>query len=460
MALERAVKILFVILSLCLCSLAQTTINAGKITGGSWGLGNGPGGGGGGCSSVSSTEVPLVDLTTGCYQPGVNTTTGAAAGPTYQGGLYPGGVNTLIAASAQADSDSRNDAATLQALCCTGANPKQILMISIGMSIANFNFGQLHTNWVNSSVVRKSPQLTFIQAAMAGWNGCVWINATATPASYGCPLGPAAPGSGPGSLNPYDFILSNFISKINTCGTNHTTTCTESDVAVVLYQDTNTRPPNAAPCTGNGTPAGIGWVDASGTVNPCLAQSDMIINEEQMGSTARAVKARYPNAKFFLMVGRNYSPANPVSNPTNWQFNSEPFPYQNDLAVKHVIEAQLHALYGVGTDDGFPTTVCSGCMTGDMSLTFAPRVLWLGYTWANGTNPRGTDSLEWCHGVAPCTEQDYQSDFVHPSPDGSTKWSTGTSSVQSSNGTWPGIFNLMFNSTSVVGPYTFPWFHN
>jgi hypothetical protein len=166
MALERAVRTVLILLALSICSLAQTTVNAGTVIGGTWGLGNGSGGGGGGnvnCTSTTTSPSPLIDLLTGCYQPG-STSSGAPTGKKFQGGLYPTGVNQLASASGQADTDAAAAASALHTLQLTGnsGSPKTLVMLCSGMSIMKLNCDQMVADYNASSSTNKAT-LAFLE---------------------------------------------------------------------------------------------------------------------------------------------------------------------------------------------------------------------------------------------------------------------------------------------------------
>ena len=123
--------------------------------------------------------------------------------------------------------------------------------------------------------------------------------------------------------------------------------------------------------------------------------------EEELGSTVRALRVRYPNLKMVFLASRIYAGyAPPLS------LNNEPFAYQSGFAVKWLIAAQIAQM----SNGGVPVDARAG----DLNYgTVAPWIAWGPYQWANGTTPR-SDGLSWI-------PSDFGDDLTHPSGDGIAK---------------------------------------
>lgn len=117
-----------------------------------------------------------------------------------------------------------------------------------------------------------------------------------------------------------------------------------------------------------------------------------------LGNIVRAYKARYPNLKLFLLSSRIYAGYAKSSK------NPEPYAYESGFAVKWLIDAQIHQMETGEIDP----------VAGDLNYnTVAPWLAWGPYMWADGLNPR-SDGLIW-------EESDFEADGTHPSDAGEQK---------------------------------------
>jgi hypothetical protein len=417
-------------------------------------------------TSASTTGlVPLVDLATGFYSPGTNSSGAPCNGSNgctpvnFEGGLYGSGANSP--ASAQ-DADGKSFASSLQAL----QNTQEVIAFCIGMSIMEQNCGRLVSDYNASSLVKQDPQLHFFDTAQPGYNACLWAYWNPVDGPGTTPNVPSTCPRGTYPNPPYIPINTVNLPAIQSCGPNHNTACGVNDVRVVIWQDADAQPTNGLPCTGSGTPAGTYFKDYRlNSFVPCSGLGDAYQLEQFMAMAARSVRYNYPNCVLMLIVSRNYSgyslePLNP-----------EPYAYEAGFAAQFLMKAQAAQCTASMTcsttpGDNFAGDLSYVATSGNAcgGSACAPLILWAGYTWANGTTPRGSDGLIWCDASytpgqsgPPCEgEEDYlAAGNPHASPDGSKKWSSATQSIPGTSGSWPGVLGNLLN-----GPYTKPWFHN
>jgi len=416
-------------------------------------------------AASTAALVPLVDVATSYYSPGTNSSGVPCNGSNgctpvnFQRGLYGSGANS--AASPQ-DTDGKTFASSLQTL----QNTQEVVAFCIGMSIMQQNCNQLVSDYDASSLVKKDPQLHFFDTAQPGYNGCLWAYWNPVDGPGTTPNVPSSCPRGTYPVPPYVNINTADLPAIQTCGTNHNTACGVNDVRVVIWQDADAQPTIALPCTGSATPSGTYFKDYRlNSYLPCSGLADAYQLEQFMAMAARSVRYNYPNCVLMLIVSRNYA------GYSRAPLNPEPYAYEAGFAAQFLMKAQAAQCTASMTCSTTP----GDSYAGDLSYVAtsrnacggspcAPLILWLGYTWANGSTPRGTDGLIWCDASytsgqsgPPCEgEEDYDvAGDPHASSDGSKKWSSATQSVPATSGTWPGVLGNLLN-----GAYTKPWFHD
>ena len=341
---------------------------------------------------VANGMVSLIDLGTGQYL-------GA-----FEGGLYPGGSNSVPAAH---DAAGKAKAALVQPLDASG-NPSvsgKIVMMSIGMSNTTdewcdgptgmlscmtwtFTRLALATSGINSNLV-------IANGALGGQDAKQWLDPTACLAS---PI--------QNYCNNYDRIAGTNCVSSCAAGVLPTLGVTEKQVQAIWLKE----------------------ADAGPTVSLPSASADAYKLETYLGDIVRAAKVRYPNLQLVFLSSRIYA------GYATTALNPEPYAYESGFAVKWLIAAQINQADNGGTIDP---------IAGDLSYATAPWVGWAAYLWANGTTANGNGTI-WCNGQAsaPCNgEQDFQSDGTHPSA------AAGQQKV--------GTLLLNFFKSS---PYATPWF--
>ncbi len=108
------------------------------------------------------------------------------------------------------------------------------------------------------------------------------------------------------------------------------------------------------------------------------SDADAFRLQEQFGQIARAMKVRYPNLKMIFFSSRIYGGYAITDR------NPEPFAYEQGFAVKWTVAAQIRQLETGEIDP----------ISGDLGPDVAPWIGWGPYFWADGTNPR-SDGLTW-----------------------------------------------------------------
>ena len=268
-------------------------------------------------------NLPIDDLGTGTYLG-------------FQGGLFPGGTNTLPATHA-AEGSARS--ALIQPLNSVGVpDPAgKIVFVGIGMSNASQEFCG-----PNDLLTPCNPT-SFM--ALAGVDPAVSPNVVlVNGATGGATLGfwdePTDP--------DYDRILADWLTPQG---------LTEAQVQVQWVKTAQAFPDASLP-------------EADASAYDLLTE---------YGQIARALKIRYPNVQQVFFASRIYA------GYANTALNPEPYAFEAGFAVKWLVEAQIDQMNGGGSDPH----------AGDLDYTTAaPWVSWGPYLWADGLNAR-SDGLTW-----------------------------------------------------------------
>ncbi|MFN0134049.1 MAG: GC-type dockerin domain-anchored protein [Phycisphaerales bacterium] len=275
------------------------------------------------CSVTSVGKVPLNDLGAGTYL------------GLYQGGLYPGGLNTPPAMHLTTGQARAAAVVPLNLLGNPDPSGKYVLL-SIGMSNTTQEFCGSSlppcAPWTFGGQAAASPQvnhttLAIVNGAAGGQTSVTWDQPT--------------------DAN-YDRVRDMVLAPQG---------LSEAQVQVVWIKTANAGPtislPNAA-------------ADANALVT-------------HIGNIARAVKVRYPNVKIVLLSSRIYA------GYASTMLNREPYAYESAFGVKWAIESQIAQMAG---QPAHP-------LAGDLNYTtVAPFLAWGPYLWADGLTPR-SDGLTW-----------------------------------------------------------------
>ena len=318
----------------------------------------------------------------------------------YQGGLYPGGSNTLPSAH---DTSGLAAAAQIMPLAANGSpNPNgKIVFLSMGMSHVWYEFGQYFVPiTIPANQGALNPQMAVVNGGQLGVTACYWtlISGVASPACDpgGYPVNMNVPCGG-AFINPYDQVVQCFLGPNFGLGPN----LTEKQVQVVWLKQADKDPgPN-------------GWASLCDVTQPGCTNDDQHTDalrlEKLMAEDLRAAKIRYPNLKQVFISSRSYG------GYATTTLNPEPYAYESSFAVKWLIQAQITQEQS-GTIDP---------VAGDLSVgVAAPWIAWGPYLWANGTTPNSQGTF-WCNGQAgpPCNgAMDFRpDDHTHPTPAGQQK---------------------------------------
>ncbi|MEX1186715.1 MAG: hypothetical protein WEA80_09010 [Gemmatimonadaceae bacterium] len=261
--------------------------------------------------------VPLTDLRTGSYLG-------------FQGGLYPGGVNT---APAQHDSVGRARARALRPLDATGteASSGKYVLLSIGMSNTTQEF-------CSGSSAPPCNWWTFVGQAL----GDAAVDRTSLELVNGAAGGRTASAWDSPTDPDYDRIRDTRLAPRG---------LSESQVQAVWVKVANAQPSSSLPA----------------------ANADAHTLVAQMGSIARALRTRYPNVRQVFFSNRIYAGYAVTA------LNPEPYAYESGFAVKWVIQAQIDQMRTGAIDPR------AGNLNYD---TTAPWIAWGPDLWANGTTAR------------------------------------------------------------------------
>ena len=286
----------------------------------------------------SFVAKPLTDLGTGKYKG-------------FQGGLYENGSNVV-------PQDHAADGLAL----ATQVKPVRgkFVLLAIGMSNATIEFRAFETLTTADSHVNHSA-MAIINGAQGAMTACFWRFASENPVQSGC----RAPHPIP---NQYDRIRDELLKPAGLA---------EDQVEVIWLKNADPRPTVALPAS----------------------DADAYIYERELGETARAARARYPNLRLMFISSRVY--AGYAALP----LNPEPYAYEYGFSVKWAIQSQIEQLRSGKVDP----------VAGDLDYKkgVAPWLAWGPYLWADGTIAR-SDGLTW-------KPSEFQADGTHPNKDGVDK---------------------------------------
>ena len=275
-------------------------------------------------SPSANGGLPLSDLGAGEY---LNT---------FEGGLYPGGSNSM---PARHDSVGRVRAGRLQPLDING-NPSpggKYVLLSVGMSHAT-------QEWCGVS----GPCDPWTFTARAEADGVV--NHGTLVIANGAKGGEVASEWDSPSDPNYNRVRDQVLTPLG---------LSQNQVQAVWLKEANPDP----------------------TVSLPSANSDAYNLEAALGRIIRSLKTRYPNLQIVFLSSRSYAGYASVS------LNPEPFAYESGFAVKWLIEAQIDQMENGGT--------VVDSRAGNLNYdTVAPWIAWGPYFWAAGDTPRA-DGLSW-----------------------------------------------------------------
>ncbi len=276
------------------------------------------------CTQTSVGFVPIDDLGAGLYL------------GQFQGGLYPGGLNTPPPAHGLA---GLARAGAIEPMSTEGVpDPEgRYVLLSIGMSNTTQEFcshegGEPCDPWTFMGraaevLALDATRLRIVNGAKGGQAAAAWDS--------------------PDDLN-YDRVRDQVLGPLG---------LTEAQVQAVWIKQANAGPDVSLP---NGN-------------------ADAYVLEALLGDIARAVKVRYPNVKLAFFSSRIYA------GYASTALNPEPYAYETGFSAKWLIEAQIDQMNGAGIDP----------VAGDLSYdTSVPWLGWGPYLWADGLNPR-SDGLIW-----------------------------------------------------------------
>jgi len=255
----------------------------------------------------------------------------------FQGGLYPGGLNTMPAAHAGV---GQLRAANIQPRAGNGSpSPTgKYVLLSVGMSHATQEWcaksGTTCNSWSFSGKAAADGAVN--HGALVIANGA---EGSQTALFWDSPTDP-----------DYDRVKNTVLAPIG---------LTEAQVQAVWLKEADPQPSTSLPAS----------------------QADAYKLETSLGNIVRALKSRYPNLQVVFISSRSYA-GYAVST-----LNPEPYAYESGFAVKWLIQAQIDQMNNGGT-------VVDG-RAGNLNYnTVAPWIAWGPYLWANGDTPR-SDGLRW-----------------------------------------------------------------
>lgn len=293
------------------------------------------------CSAAwaqSFVAKPLSDLGTGKYKG-------------FEGGLYEHGSNEI-------PKDHAADGLALAAQVKPVRG--KFVFLSIGMSNATIEFRVFQNLAAGDGRINHST-MAVLNGAQGAMTACFWRFATENPVQSGC----RAPRPIP---NQYDRIRDELLKPAGLA---------EDQVQAIWLKNADPRPSVALPA----------------------ADADAYTYEREIGETARAARARYPNLKLLFISSRVY--AGYASLP----LNPEPYAYESGFSVKWAIQSQVEQMRSGKVDP----------IAGDLDYKkgVAPWIAWGPYLWADGTAAR-SDRLTW-------KASEFQPDGTHPNKEGVDK---------------------------------------
>lgn len=270
-----------------------------------------------------TARVPLTQLGTSTYRG-------------FQGGLYPGGSNSVPASHAALGTTFARNIRPLNAAGQADASGK-IVLLSVGMSNTTQEFcGGGPTACQSISFVGQAladpdvdrSHLIIVDGAQGGKVIVDWDNI---------------------SDATYTAVRDTRLAAFGV---------TEAQVQAVWLKQATPGPTTPLPA----------------------ANADAYTVVSGLGAVVRTLKLRYPNLQIVFLSSRIYAGyAQPGT------LNPEPFAYETGLAVKWLIEAQI-----TQGQSGPPDARAGDLRAG----TVAPWLAWGPYLWANGATPRA-DGLVW-----------------------------------------------------------------
>jgi hypothetical protein len=289
----------------------------------------------GGCSSSSTpsgatdhstpdtTKIPLTDLGNRTYRG-------------FQGGLYPGGSNTIPPAHATLGTTFARNIRPLN----TAGTPDptgKIVFLSVGMSNTTQEFcgggptACQSVSFVGQALADATVHRSHLVLVDGAQGGMVIVNWDQT------------------SDPTYTTVLDQRLAPLGV---------TEAQVQAVWLKQAQPGP----------------------TVPLPAQNSDAYSIVSGLGNVVRTLKVRYPNLQIVFLSSRIYGGYAPPGT-----LNPEPFAYETGFAVKWLIEAQIRQ-----GSSGAPDALAGDLRPGIV----APWLAWGPYLWANGTTPR-SDGLTW-----------------------------------------------------------------
>jgi hypothetical protein len=276
------------------------------------------------CANTSEGLIPLSDLGTNLYL------------GTYQGGLYPNGLNQ--------PPGPHHTLARQQAVAVAPRLPNgqvsfegKVVLLSIGMSNTTQEFCgggppgvcttvSFTTKAVNSDLVDQA-HVMLVDGAAGGQTASTWND--------------------PNDIN-YDRVRDQELAPQG---------LTEAQVGAVWIKVANAGPSVSLPA----------------------ANADAMVLSKDIAAIARAVRIRYPNCRVAFLSSRIYG------GYASTQLNPEPYAYESGFAVKFTIAEQIAQQAGSPPTEGYgPLLVGPN----------APVLVWGPYLWADGLTPR-SDGLIW-----------------------------------------------------------------